>query len=137
MENLRLQWLTIPALLVLALLLLAPSGDILAQNKNKVDHVVLVHPEGEDCATTPDTLRANNGQTIAFFAVSTDIVVSELNSKPKDRTGGKDLSADKERKAKPGEMTKKLKIKDDAKGFYQYNVVCGEMEDDPPAIIVD
>ena len=137
MENLRLHWLTVPALLVFALTLIVPSGDVLAQNKKKVDHVILVHPEGEDCVTTPDTLRANNGQTIAFFAVSTDITVSELKSKPKDRQDGKDLSNDRERTATQGELSKRLKIKDDAKGFYQYKVMCGEMEDDPPAIIVD
>lgn len=136
MLNLRLPLAVGPALILLGLAFLVPSTDVMGQNKN-IDHVVIVFPQDEVCITTPDTLRVKPNQTIAFFAKDGGITVSSLKSKPHNIENGKELSDAKDRKAKQGKFSQKIKIKDDAKGLYTYVVTCDGVGDDPPTIIVD
>jgi len=139
MTSFRLLHVAGPVLLALGFILLVPTTDALGQGKKSPDHVILVLPKDGVCATTPDTLRGvKEKQTIAFFAVSSDISIDGLKSKPHNRQNGVDLSdTGKVENVKQGELSKKVKIKEGARGFYTYSVTCGGMEDDPPGIIVD
>lgn len=130
-----------------------------------VVEIYLGQVNGQDkCMADPDTLylsqRKKKGlaHVIAFLASTPDVVVSDLDSYPAERgKDGKDVienpNSPRGKLNKPDRQANRLSstpsvsvdsgrfrvvtLNEGAFGTYQYNIQCGQVGDDPPALIVD